>query len=148
MQAPRQRLGCTKHSPLSMCVLYLLHFRGLLSYLPVPYCFSSRVVALLICFCSVQKYCTTETVLIYYMVILRLLGGLIVCKDVSPVFECKKQRLWQFSYQDPCLWLCVLSAIFSLHMWFNMLIILEWRMKNSPLVSLIPDSSWTSVALW
>lgn len=60
----------------------------------------------------------------------------------------RKQRLWWFSYQVPHLWLWILSAIFSLRMWFNMLIILEWRMKNSHLVSLIPDSLWTSVALW
>lgn len=38
--------------------------------------------------------------------------------------------------------------MFSLHLWFNMSTILEWRIENSNLVSLIPDSSWTSVALW
>lgn len=144
MQAPRERLSYTKCSPLSMCILYLLQYCGLLSYLPVPYCFSCRVVVLLICFCSVQKYCTTDTVLIYYMVILRLSDGPTVCKDANPVFEC----IWWFSYQDPHLWLWILSAIFSLRMWFNMLIILEWRTKNSHLVSLIPDSLWISVALW
>lgn len=50
----------------------------------IPYRFTSRMVVLLICFCSVQKYCTIDIV-IYYMVILRLFDGLAVCKGVSPV---------------------------------------------------------------
>lgn len=58
-------------------------------YLHMPYHFTSRLVVLLICFCSVQKYCTIDTVLIYYMLILRLLDGLPMCKGVSLVFECK-----------------------------------------------------------
>jgi len=57
VQAPKERLGYTLKYLYTPC-LALVWPAVPIMYLPMPYRFSSRLVVLLICFCSVQRCCT------------------------------------------------------------------------------------------
>ena len=76
-----------------------------------------------------------------------MLDGLAICKGASPVFECKSY-IYDSLVTKNHTYDCERCLQYFLCMWFNMPIILEERIKNSHLVSLIHDLLQTSVALW